>query len=142
MKIILINIIVLLILGCTDENTSSTETDKPSIINAMETNQVWPYKIKGNIEFVDCGFNGNDKNIPSWCVGIIESGKFNDDDDISIVTCGHDVFQKNNINIDNTQNVSVWIDKTNQVYDDRECKFSKVEIGIHTYKIINIRYNI
>lgn len=142
MKIILINIIAFFLIGCTDENISSENTGKPSVISAMEKNQVWPYKIKGNLELFDCGFNGNDNELPSWCVGVVESEKFDGyDDDISIVTCGHEVFAKNNIDIDNTQNVSVWIDKTSENYSERECKFSKVEIGAHVYKIVDIKYN-
>ena len=141
MKIILINIIVLLILGCTDESTSSTDTDKPSIINTMETNKIWPYKINGDLELVDCGFDGINNEIPGWCVGIIEAEMFHDYDEITIQTCGYKVFQKNNININNTKNVSVLIDKTEENYGERECEFSRVQIGIHTYKIVNIEYN-
>ncbi len=98
MKIILIYFTAIFLLGCTDEYTEVEDSNKQSMSKIIEENTVWPYEIKGDIEFIDCGFD--DSEIPNWCVGMIDTDIIKGfDDDVSIQTCGHEVFQKNcNIN--------------------------------------------
>ncbi len=144
MKNMLIYFFAICLLGCTDEYEELEDSNKESMLKIIEENTVWPYEIKGNIEFIDCGFNGNDNEIPSWCVGMIDTEIIEDfDDDVSIQTCGHEVFKKHNIDVDNTQKIAVLIEKTNNSQGESDCslgEFSKVEIGTRVYRIINMKY--
>ncbi len=87
MKIILIYFVTIFIFGCTNEYDEVEDSNKKSMSKIIEENTVWPYEIKGDIEFIDCGFNGNDNEIPSWCVGMMDTDIIEGfDDDVSIQT--------------------------------------------------------
>jgi hypothetical protein len=75
MKIKIISIILwsVLLFGCETDSTNN------SMLSAIESNTIWPYKLTGEFDVIDAAVGNNDSDTPDWIIGTITNPSNNED---------------------------------------------------------------